>query len=173
MSWFTEIFEANSDKARLIAILISAVLALIILLANQWFNNRRAKKELAIKKIEELYLASIEYTSACRDLLGDLTKKEFRNEHGDFNPDHEKLANIGELVRKMEMLSHLHFPSAEFHAGEYIVPVVMPIIEIAEKSKYLPEGEAHSIYEDSRDNITAAGKRLGDMCSQLMNEHRH
>lgn len=173
MSWFAEIFEANSDKARLIAILISAAVAVIILLANQWFSNRRAKKELAIKKIEELYLTSIEYTNACRGLLGDLTKKEFTNEHGDFDPDQQKVAKIDELVRKMEMLSHLHFPSMEFKAGEFIVPVVMPIIEIVEKSKSLPEGEAHLIYEDSRDNITAAGKRLGEMCRQLMKEHRY
>jgi len=51
INYFTDIFESTSDQARLVTTLIAALIAVVVVLANQWFNSRRAKKE----KIEEAF----------------------------------------------------------------------------------------------------------------------
>ena len=54
-----DIFQANSDKARLITTIIGVIIALSVVGLNQLFNSRRAKKETYISKIEKLYEALI------------------------------------------------------------------------------------------------------------------
>ena len=66
MNWILEVFSDKSDQARLVAIVISAVVAILVVLLNQWFLSRRSRRELLIEKIEELFSASNEYVSVCR-----------------------------------------------------------------------------------------------------------
>ncbi len=75
MNWIIEIFADKSDQAKLVAILISAVVAIFVVLLNQWFVSRRSKRELLIEKIEELFSASNEYVSACRELMEALSQQ--------------------------------------------------------------------------------------------------
>jgi hypothetical protein len=42
--WIAEIFVSNSEKARLISILISAVIAILILLLSQFLVSQRERK---------------------------------------------------------------------------------------------------------------------------------
>jgi len=44
----------NSNKARLISILISSLVAISILLLNQWFTQKQERDKLLIAKISEL-----------------------------------------------------------------------------------------------------------------------
>jgi hypothetical protein len=53
--WFSSIFNQPAQKAQLVEILISAILAMTVLLLNQRFTTKRSRKELSIRKIEELY----------------------------------------------------------------------------------------------------------------------
>ncbi|MBL4799089.1 MAG: hypothetical protein JKY50_21300 [Oleispira sp.] len=57
IEWFTVVFGEPKEQAKLFTIVISTMLALIILLLNQWFINSRAKKERLITKLEELTTA--------------------------------------------------------------------------------------------------------------------
>jgi len=54
-----EIFSSTSDQAKLITTLITAVIAIVAILVNQWFNTKRARKSKLIEKIEEAYLSII------------------------------------------------------------------------------------------------------------------
>jgi hypothetical protein len=53
LDWIPTIFESNSDKARLIAIVISSIVAVSILLLNQRLISGRERKKLLIEKIED------------------------------------------------------------------------------------------------------------------------
>ena len=55
MQWLSEIYGSTSDQARLVTTLIAAVIAIMVVFINQWFNSRRARKEKLIEKLEELY----------------------------------------------------------------------------------------------------------------------
>ncbi|MBU1424551.1 MAG: hypothetical protein KKH12_15580 [Gammaproteobacteria bacterium] len=59
MQWLASIFEATSDQARLATTIIAAIIAIAVVLLNQWYNSKRARKETLIKKIEEIYSAVI------------------------------------------------------------------------------------------------------------------
>jgi len=59
MQWLIDIFASTSDQARLATALIAAIIAVAVVLLNQWFNARRARKEKLISKIEEIYSAVI------------------------------------------------------------------------------------------------------------------
>ena len=50
-----EIFQGNSDKARLITTVIGVIIALSVVGLNQFFNSRRSRKDAYISKIEQLY----------------------------------------------------------------------------------------------------------------------
>jgi len=52
---FFGIFSDPSDQARLVIVGLSLFVGLIIVWANQSANNRRAKRELLISKLDELY----------------------------------------------------------------------------------------------------------------------
>ncbi|KOF28971.1 hypothetical protein ACX05_00765 [Vibrio parahaemolyticus] len=61
--WFTTVFSQPAQKAQLFSIVLSAFVAFSVLLLNQWFTSRRARKDHMINKIEEFYEAIGEYES--------------------------------------------------------------------------------------------------------------
>jgi hypothetical protein len=59
MQWLVTIFESTSDQARLATTIIAAIIAIAVVLLNQLFNARRARKEKLVGKVEEIYSALI------------------------------------------------------------------------------------------------------------------
>ncbi|MFY8351484.1 hypothetical protein AAEU29_13170 [Pseudoalteromonas sp. SSM20] len=59
MSYLINIFSENSDQAKLVTTIIAAIIAVAVVLLNQWFNSRRSRKEKLIDKIEEMYAGVI------------------------------------------------------------------------------------------------------------------
>lgn len=57
INWFEVAFASPQEQARLFTVAISTVLAITILVLNQWFINRRTRKERMIEKLEELTTA--------------------------------------------------------------------------------------------------------------------
>ena len=54
IEWIQEIFSSPSEQARLVTVLISVVLAISLVLLNQWFSRRKTKNDLTIEKLEKL-----------------------------------------------------------------------------------------------------------------------
>lgn len=59
MNWLFDIFSSTSDQARLVTTLIAAFIAIVVVLANQWFTSKRTRNLKLIEKIEETYLSVI------------------------------------------------------------------------------------------------------------------
>ncbi len=70
LDWTAAVFESNSDKARLVAIVISSVVAISILLLSQKLTAGRERKKLLIEKIEEIskLISNLEFNTIQFDL---------------------------------------------------------------------------------------------------------
>jgi len=127
INFFAEIFEATGDQARLVTTLIAAVIAVVVVLANQWFNSRRARKEKIIEKIEEAFSitlsiqekAQAQHTKIVTD-FDEIQQNAFDAvnrlpgsslEYKDV--PHEYHLEIIRAGRNLVMLSQLYFPSIE------------------------------------------------------------
>jgi hypothetical protein len=172
LNWLVEIFSEKSDQAHLATILISALVAIFVVLLNQWFIARRSKRDLLVAKIEELFSASNEYIEACRELMDSLQKPdmEFPERFYDYPPG---LVNkLNDSITKMQMVCGLYFRGEKFNPEDYYI-WRMPIFNIAHKGISLPEGDAHMAYEDSLAHIRASRENLNEICKKLMKKYGH
>lgn len=171
-TWLSNVFASNSDKARLIAIIISAIIAIVVLLLNQHFATRRARKELLIKKIEEVYQSSLVYENHARQLLKAISKGT-RDSRGNFYLDPSLIDLMNEEVEKMEMVLGLYFPKEIFDKNRYYAGPTLPVLEIAIKEKKISEDEAIVASEQTRNNINNNVHEIKALCVSLMSRHRH
>lgn len=172
LAWLSDVFASNSDKARLIAIVLSAIIAITVLLLNQHFATRRARKELLIKKIEETYQSSLAYENHARQLLKAINKGN-RDEHGNFYLDQALIDSMNDEVEKMEMIVGLYFPKIKFEKNRYYAGPTLPVLEIAIKEKKISEDGAIDASEKTRENITRNVSEIKALCVSLMNKCRH
>lgn len=152
MNWLFEVFSEKSDQARLISILISAVVAVCVVLLNQWFLSRRSKRDLLIEKIEELFEAANEYVSACRELMDSFSEESVNNKQEFFNYPASAVNKLNDSITKMQMICGLYFRSEKFDPNKFYI-WNMPILEIVHKGKTLPEGEAYKTPEHISENL--------------------
>ena len=104
--FFTVIFSTNSDIARLISILISSIVALGIIILNQYFVNKRERRNLRIEKIEEISKLITEYDRNVREFF-----YEFDDSSSNQAKPHYNAANA---LQDIDMLLHLYFPKDVF-----------------------------------------------------------
>lgn len=94
--WFSLAFAEPKEQARLFMVLISTFLAITILLLNQWFITRRARKERLIEKLEELTTAVHGFCSESLEInrllsLGHINNETNSNSLRQFNAQIDKL----------------------------------------------------------------------------------
>jgi hypothetical protein len=169
IEWFQEVFSSPSAKAQFVAILVSAVVAILALLLNQWFTNKRERKKVLTEKIEEMYLSSIDYVNAANKIIEDLSHSDRSDSNGYYEVDQVVYGNMNDSIRKMEMLCGLYFPEVDFKISDYTI-VNMPLVETLIKGKQLSKGETFALYKESRDHINAAEKKLAKLCRKLMQD---
>ena len=172
LTWMSDVFADKSDKARLVAVLVTGFIAIFVFFANQHFATRKARKELLIKKIEEAYLSAIAYERNARTLLKAICRGS-RDEHGNFVLDQTLIDAMNDEVEKLEMLIGLYFPSIEFKKEQYYAGPTLPIMEIVVKDKLTTEDESIDVAHRTRDNININVAALKGVCATLMKKHRH
>ena len=172
MNWILEIFADKSDQARLVAILISGVVAISVVLLNQKITSNRSKRELLIEKIEELYLASNEYISACSELLDHVTEHSRKPIGTNYDSPRELVNNLNDSITKMQMICGLYFKAENFPSNKFYM-WNMPIFENTQKRKHLSEDEAFEAHDDSIHHISVSREYLDDLCKKLMKAHGH
>ncbi|WP_256383065.1 hypothetical protein [Photobacterium toruni] len=116
MDFLSSIFAEKAQQAQLISIGVSAFVALIVVLLNQWFLSRRARKEVYIKKIEELYLAIDEYEERTYEFLSLLYQ---HNQNFDETTIRKYFNQVSTSLQKVEMYMQLHFDSVNFEREKY------------------------------------------------------
>jgi hypothetical protein len=172
LNWIIDIFSSKSDQARLVAILVSALVAILVVLLNQWFLSRRSKRELLIEKVEDLFSASNEYIAACRELMRSLSEPNLNSSDKPYEYPKGSLIKLNDSITKMQMICGLYFRSEKF-SPESLHISNMPIFDIAYKVKTLQEGEGHIKSEQSREHIIKSRDKLDKLCKKLMKKYGH
>jgi hypothetical protein len=121
VNWFFETFSSSVEQAKLFAIVLSAILAICLLLTNQWFIARKSKKELIISKIEELLTNVYAYERLTLDILSRLF-----NEGVIDQGTLDKMVESAEVSDKIEMLCALYFSKISFDA-EHTQSIVLNV----------------------------------------------
>jgi hypothetical protein len=177
LNWIIDIFSDKSDQARLVTVVLSALVAVFVVLLNQWFNSRRSRRDLLIEKIEELFETSNEYIAACRELLDFLKAPNTSVKHLHSGPQNQDLPKnsvnkLNDAVTKMEMICGLYFKSAKFDPKDYYISN-MPVLEMMVKDKFVIEGRALVAFEESAAHVVESRKSLDKLCKDLMVKHGH
>ena len=172
MMWLFEIFSEKADQARLITILLSATVAVLIVLLNQWFISRRSKRELLIEKIEELYLASSHYIKVCTNILNSIAKHKNSEGNKDFNLSEELSIEITEAINRIEMICGLYFEEEKINSEDFYIHN-MPIVDIVTKKKQIAEDVSWAAHEKSREHILVSREKLSNLCNKLMKKYGH
>lgn len=164
--YIIELFSEKGDQVRLVTFLLSALLAVAVLLINQYINTKRNKRDLLLTKIEDLYKAAIEYTHTCTEIFDDVQHQ--KTDYPSVNKEHRR--EIQNILRKMEMLCGLYFPDSGFDTNDYRL-WNMQVLEYLEKGKHTEEGELYCMWEDARQHIVNADAKFGVIFSNLMKLH--
>lgn len=164
--YLIELFSEKGDQVRLVTFMFSALLAVAVLLINQYINTKRSKRDLLLTKIEDLYKTSIEYSNTCTEILDDVQHQ--KNDYPSVSNEHRR--EIQNILRKMEMLCGLYFPESGFNTNDYRL-WNMQVLECLEKGKDVEEGEIHCMWGDARQHIVDADAKLAVICSHLMKLH--
>ena len=172
LDWFQNIFSTPSDQGRLFTALISVLLAVSVLLLNQFFTNSRERKKILMGKVEELYLTTLEYLEACDQLITDIQKSKYRCETGYHRNDEVAYAKMVNSVTKIEMLCDLYFPQVKFEAKDYCV-TKMPLIWAANSGQLArKEVNGEEVLKESREFISSSSANLKILCGKLMKSKR-
>jgi hypothetical protein len=104
IEWFTLVFGEPKEQAKLFTIVISTILALTILLLNQWFIIKRARNERLIVKLEELTKAIHAFATIGFEVN--------RSLHLDKSYNDDLINKFKELGDEVDMLSYLYFKNS-------------------------------------------------------------
>ncbi len=168
-SWFNSIFAQPAQKAQLIAILISAFVAIFVLLLNQWFSSRRARKELYISKIEELYSAICDYELLSYDFMSLLFNGKVEEDS-----TKELLNKALASLQKIEMYTGLHFPEISFEREKYhgyIKELYQSFLK--QRPSYDSETQAFVDYTVVMEKMRRDTNEIKDLAKNLMGLHKH
>lgn len=159
--WFIKTFATAAQQATLFSIAVSTILAVSLLLLNQWFSSRKDKINLRVLKLEEFATTTYSYERLCYDILSRLYQQSPSDQ---FTID--KMVESVEVSDKIEMLSSLYFPHIPFDAKSIQgmiskVQYQFDILELNNKSD-------HSSYVSYDD----ATKVVKEVLSELKNSIR-
>ncbi|ENK2916864.1 hypothetical protein NDJ14_17105 [Vibrio alginolyticus] len=109
IEWLNSVFSEPKQQAQLVSIVVSAILAIIVVLLNQWFSTKRTRKQLYIEKVESLYDAINEYEIKSIQLISTMFHDKFDN-----IKCFEQYYAVKSSFQSIEMNVRLHFSNLSF-----------------------------------------------------------
>ncbi|PML78747.1 hypothetical protein [Enterovibrio norvegicus] len=166
-NWFLETFSTSSEQAKLFSIVVSVVLAVLILILNQWFISKRAKKELFVTKVEELLTTIYAYERISLDILSRLFNSTFSDQ-----ATLDKMAESAEIADKLEMLCVLYFPEITFGSDDG-QRIILKAHHDAEKfqGNHAHPNSSYATYQSSAKNLKELLNPLKESTKAIMKKH--
>ena len=167
IEWFVKTFGTAAQQATLFSICVSTLLAVSLLLLNQWFSKRKDNRNLRIVKLEEFAAAIYSYERLCFDILSRLY-----NHPPTDQKTIDKMVESVELSDRIEMLSTLYFPNIPFEPKTtqsivYKVHRQFDILELNNK----PNPKTYVSYKDATEQIKETLTDLKSSVKQEMGKH--
>lgn len=158
LSWFEGVFEATSDKARLVTVLLSAIVAISIVLINQSLTKRRDRLALKATKIEELYMSTINFINAVSrasdaiSKLNQLAISEQKDHKIEIEKNNESYTKIFDLVKLHAENALEAFQKIHLIKNLYMREIYLPRKLQLEVSRILND-LADSSYKDDESKV--------------------
>ncbi|WP_420592195.1 hypothetical protein [Bacterioplanoides sp.] len=99
------VFSTPGSTAIFFSVTISSLLSVIIFIATGWRDKNKAKKELRLKKIEELFSKVHEYSRTAKKYLWSIKRLD-----QDVVRDRKLAEDARELIYECEIYKNLYFP---------------------------------------------------------------
>ncbi|AXR06002.1 hypothetical protein [Salinimonas sediminis] len=109
MEWFFVIFENVSDRAKFFAIFISSVVAISVVILNNYFSRKTASRTLDIEKLELMYRELLNFRTKSKAFIKKLYTKEEQTEEL-----RELMKSAVNSLEPLEVIATLHFPDIKF-----------------------------------------------------------
>ncbi len=168
MTWLIEIFNSNSDKARLVTTLLAAVIAVAVVLLNQSFNSKRAKKDKLINKLEEMYSVIIKMqtlkSTMHNEIINNIEKDDQRKRLFGMYDDFETIG------ASAYMLSGLYFNELSDSLAK-LVNEHQYLHNVFVESNTVVEYHAKS--KEHIDNLTTIYLNIYSELAEIMKKHMH
>ena len=186
MNWITEIFSSPSEQARLATTIIAAIIAVTIVLINQWFNSRRSKNEKIIEKIEETYKSIIKLEEIFFNIHNEIISNyQHFDEQKSKSPsaifETNKAQNIENHIEQLNKEFYINEATAFMLSGLYF-PCLKQDIKLLKNSyqelflAYITSESFGEYIDASKEHIPPIEKSLKNIykiLSDIMNKHMH
>lgn len=99
------VFSTPGSTAIFFSVTISSLLSVLIFLATGWRDKKKAKKELRLKKVEELFSKVHHYSRTAKKYLWSIKRQD-----QDVIRDRQLAEEARELIYECEIYKNLYFP---------------------------------------------------------------
>ncbi|MEZ9864961.1 hypothetical protein BCT77_17775 [Vibrio breoganii] len=177
MDWLASIFAEKAQQAQLITVSLSVAVAICVVLLNQWFLSKRAKKETLINKLEALYIAIGEYEETSQQYLRTCysMNSEVSEDQVNKQSEHTQLA-----LKKISLYLDLYFPDADFDMDKYKQVPLLTFLkyqhEHANRHSKLSDEKQEELmteYSDAASKVLNHASEMKNMVMKLMESHKH
>jgi len=162
IEWIINIFDSPADKARFVTVVFSAIIAVFILLLNQFFINKREKRQIYVTKLEEIYQNILEFQKKGALFL---SNSNWHLEDDDLYKEKDLLQEASNAAQTITMLLELYFPN-ETIAFEEISKIISTLryrLDYNEK-----EGDSSfATYMKVHDEFENRVQKLKDTCKEI------
>ena len=164
-----EIFQGNSDKARLITTIIGVIIALSVVGVNQFFNSRRSRKDAYISKIEQLYETVLRSQRLLHEYHNTIVF-EYGIEENTGQKFDKLHAEFFESIEQLRVITDLYFHGMDLNISKMrdcFLALTDSLTGCESINEYLSDysnlkEEISSVYSDTRKKLRG-----------LMNEYMH
>jgi hypothetical protein len=167
LSWFIEMFTDVSDRARFFAIVISSIVAVSVVLLNQYFNRVSARRTLNIEKIESIYQSLVAFRNASYVYIHRLyTKEESTDELGIL------YQTAVDHIKDAEVITTLHFPNIQINSLD-IHKVLMEKYNALIPSRYKGGDDWYEQTLRDIEHIKSIFNPIEKQCKNEMLKYKH
>jgi len=175
----------------ILSAIISAIIAITVLLLNQWFVRRQARNELFINKIEKMLIIAYEFEDAGNTFLCKNWEKLVKG-YLNFQEDVEALVqfnSVTDALLKIQMYMDLYFRKTKFNKNKYSFHVLIKekglegdlqkymdkVHEHAEEIKSILIELSNKYYYNKNINtcVNDQAKKIKSILIELRNKHFH
>ena len=168
LEWIETVFSTSSDIARFVTVVFSAVVAVLILILNQYFINKRERRSLIANKVEEIYEHILKFQKYGAEFL---MQSSHHNVFGEMHNEKELYQITTNNAQSITMLLELYFQHEKI-ASEEIEKTLKTLRYQLEYSA--KEGDTSFETElEVMDEFEARVQKLKDICKRISKKNSH
>ena len=162
IEWVLNIFDSPSDKARFVTVVFSAIVAVLILLLNQYFINKRENRQMFVTKLEEIYTNILEFQKKGAEFI---STGGWQLDETDKYKERDTYQEVSNSAQSITMLFELYFPKEKIASSEIESTVKILRYKLEYNAK---EGdETFDTYMKIHDEFEEKIQQLKNICKEI------